>query len=238
MRIDDINWGLWEPRERATILFVVRDGQILLIRKKRGLGAGKVNGPGGRIEPGETPLQGAIREVEEELLVTPTGVRPAGSLRFQFIDGFSVSVRVFIASGCEGEARETDEAVPMWMPTDAIPYGEMWPDDAHWLPLMLKGVRFEGRFLLDGDTLLDYEVRERAAVECPKCGNDERIADLGQSVTLMGFSPYWTGGERHSHDPNRVTEGFECPCGEAWSKVRYNPCPACGWTAAPGDEEE
>lgn len=180
MRFDDIDWGRWEPRERATILFVMRGGQILLIRKKRGLGAGKVNGPGGRVEPGETPLQGAIREVQEELLVTPTGVRPAGSLRFQFVDGFSMSVRVFTASGCVGEARETDEAVPMWTPTDAVPYDEMWPDDVHWLPLMLAGARFQGRFLLDGDTLIGHEVSEGAAAECPKCGNDdERIAELG-----------------------------------------------------------
>lgn len=160
MQIDDINWKRWEPQERATILFVVRNGQILLIRKKRGLGAGKVNGPGGRIEPGETPLQGAVREVQEELLVTPTDVRPAGLLWFQFVDGFSMSVHIFIASECEGEAQETDEAVPMWTPTDAIPYDEMWPDDAHWLPLMLKGVHFKGRFILDGDTLLGYEMRE------------------------------------------------------------------------------
>lgn len=160
MRFDDVDWASWTPGERATILFVVRDGQILLIRKKRGLGAGKVNGPGGRIEPGETPLQGAVREVQEELLVTPTGVEEAGLLRFEFTDGFSMSVHVFMASGCEGEARETDEALPMWTPTDAIPYDEMWPDDAHWLPLMLKGARFEGRFLLDGDILLGYKVQE------------------------------------------------------------------------------
>lgn len=231
MRFDDINWGLWEPQERATILFVVRDGQILLIRKKRGLGAGKVNGPGGRIEPSETPLEGAVREVQEELLVTPTGVRPAGSLRFQFVDGFSMSVRVFIASGCEGEAQETDEALPMWTSTDAVPYSEMWPDDAYWLPLMLKGARFEGRFLLDGDTLLGHDVQERVAVECPKCGNDERIVEHGQTVTAMGFSPFWSASERHVHNPNKVTMGFSCPCGEFWSRSRYNPCPACGQTS-------
>ncbi len=159
MRLDDIDWEGWEPREAATILFVVRGAEVLLIRKKRGLGAGKINGPGGRIDPGETPIQAAVREVQEELLVMPTGVEEAGYLRFQFADGFSMSVRVFRASGCKGEPQETDEAVPMWTRTDSIPYGEMWPDDAHWFPLMLDGSGFDGRFLLDGDILLDYEVR-------------------------------------------------------------------------------
>ncbi len=50
----NVDWTTWEPKERATLLFVIKEGQILLIRKKRGLGAGKINGPGGRLEPGET----------------------------------------------------------------------------------------------------------------------------------------------------------------------------------------
>ncbi len=50
-------WENWEPRERATLCFVRRENEVLLIRKKRGLGAGKINGPGGRIEPGETPAE-------------------------------------------------------------------------------------------------------------------------------------------------------------------------------------
>jgi len=86
-RLTDIDWERWEPRERATLLFVIRGGEILLIRKLRGLGAGKINGPGGRIDPGETPLACAVREVEEELRVTPLGVEPRGELRFQFVAG-------------------------------------------------------------------------------------------------------------------------------------------------------
>ena len=77
-RVSEIDWTSWVPVEKATLLFVLRDGQILLIHKKTGLGAGKINGPGGRIDPGETPRQCAIREVQEELCVTPTGVREGG----------------------------------------------------------------------------------------------------------------------------------------------------------------
>jgi 8-oxo-dGTP diphosphatase len=159
MTLGDVDWERWQPRWRATLLFVVRRGQVLLIRKKRGLGAGKVNGPGGRIDPGETPLECALREVHEELRVTPTGVEPAGELRFQFVDGLSIHGHVFRASGCVGHAEETDEAVPLWTPLDAIPYHEMWADDRLWLPLMLAGRRFAGRFVFDGDSMLDHEVR-------------------------------------------------------------------------------
>ena len=59
----------WTPDILATLMFVVQKGRILLIRKKRGIGAGKVNGPGGKFEPGETALQCVLREVREELQI-------------------------------------------------------------------------------------------------------------------------------------------------------------------------
>ncbi len=157
-RLDDVPWHDWHATEHATLLFVVRAREILLIEKKRGLGAGKINGPGGRLEPGETPLACAIRETQEELRVTPTGVSEAGELRFQFRDGLAIHGYVFTASGCEGNAQETDEAVPRWTPLDAIPFGRMWQDDEIWFPLMLAGRRFAGRFLFDDDRMLGHAV--------------------------------------------------------------------------------
>jgi 8-oxo-dGTP diphosphatase len=158
MRVDDIDWKAWKPQQRATLLFVIRDGHILLIRKKMGLGAGKINGPGGRIDDGETPRQGAIREIGEELGVQPLGVRPSGQLSFQFMDGLSLHVHVFTATGFEGRPQETDEAEPLWFPLDRLPYEQMWADDAHWMPLMLRGERFRGRFTFDGDRMLDHRL--------------------------------------------------------------------------------
>ena len=52
-----IDWTTWQGVIHATLMFIVKDGRILLIEKKRGLGAGKINGPGGKIDPGETPQQ-------------------------------------------------------------------------------------------------------------------------------------------------------------------------------------
>ena len=53
--VDDVDWDKWNPEVRATLLFVIQEGRILLIHKKRGFGRGKINGPGGKIESGETP---------------------------------------------------------------------------------------------------------------------------------------------------------------------------------------
>ena len=152
----DIDWDTWEAKDPATLVFVVKDGRILLIRKKRGLGAGKINAPGGRLEPGETPLEAAVREVQEELCITPLELTYSGENLFQFVDGYSIHVHVFKAGDYQGEPTETDEASPIWSNLDAIPYEEMWEDDKLWVPLVLDGTRFYGRYLFDDDIMLDY----------------------------------------------------------------------------------
>lgn len=160
-RFDEIDWDTWEPREQATLLFVIRESHILLIQKNRGIGAGKVNGPGGRIDQGESALQGAIREVREELQITPTGVREIGKLRFQFTGGHSILCYVFTATGCRGEPVATEEATPLWTPVDEIPFDRMWEDDRIWMPLLLEGTQFSGRALFHGEQMLGHDIRPR-----------------------------------------------------------------------------
>ncbi len=158
MTIRDIDWTTWQPEQEATLVFIVRDGHVLLIHKKRGLGAGKINGPGGRIDEGESPVECAVREVEEELGVTPLDLQHRGKLRFQFTNGLALLVHVFWAGDCDGRPQESDEATPLWVPVEQVPFDHMWEDDRHWFPLMLRGTPFEGRFTFDGDSLLDLEL--------------------------------------------------------------------------------
>ena len=157
--VRDIDWERWLAHDPATLVFIIRNGHVLLIRKKRGLGAGKVNAPGGRLEPGESVLQAAIREVQEEVGLTPVGLRWSGENRFQFVDGYSIHVHVFTALDCVGEPRETDEATPFWVKVESIPFEEMWEDDRLWFPLLLSRTRFSGRYIFDGDRMLDYELQ-------------------------------------------------------------------------------
>jgi 8-oxo-dGTP diphosphatase len=159
--VDRVDGANWRPREEGTLCFVIQDGQILLIEKKRGLGSGKVNGPGGRLEKGETAEQAAIRETQEEVGITPTGVQWAGELRFQFRDGYSLHCSVYRASGWEGELMETAEAKPFWVRTDQIPYDRMWADDEQWMPRLLSGEKFRGWFEFDGDRM-EWSKMEKA----------------------------------------------------------------------------
>jgi len=159
--LQEIDWERWAPVERATLLFVVSGDQVLLIRKKRGLGAGKINGPGGRLEPGETPLDAALRETTEEVCIEARAVEARGELCFQFIDGHSIHGYVFVAREYSGVPSETAEATPLWFRLDEIPFDQMWADDVLWLPGVLSGRTVDARFVFDGDVMLDSDVRWR-----------------------------------------------------------------------------
>lgn len=197
----------FDARDVATLLFVIRAGKILLIRKKRGLGAGKINGPGGKLDPGEAPLDAAVREVREELGVTPTDVRHRGELRFAFTDGYTLHGHVYSADGCDGEAVETDEAVPLWTPLEDIPYGEMWADDVLWLPRMLAGYRFDGRFVFDGDALLAHALRlddpaEPLFAALRALGIDPHVRAHPPVFTVAQARQHRSEGERGVHVKN------------------------------------
>ena len=156
-------WENWTPTITATLCFMLRAGEngareVLLIRKKRGLGEGKINGPGGKLEPGETLEESAARETQEEVGLWPEGLRETAVLKFQFVDGMAILCHVYFTEQFSGELIETPEALPFWKAVDAVPYDEMWEDDRYWLPQALAGESVEGRFLFDGDRLLWHEV--------------------------------------------------------------------------------
>ncbi len=158
------DWTTWQPTLRATLLFIIDEAheQVLLIRKMRGLGQGKINGPGGKLDPGETSVQCAVRETQEELHVTALDPVKHGELWFQFTDGLAMTVDVFLATQWEGTPTETPEAIPVWTPLNAIPFDEMWADDAFWLErTLLERNHFVGKFDFDGDRMISHQMEWR-----------------------------------------------------------------------------
>lgn len=151
-------WETWQPEIRATLVFVKRGDEVLLIKKLRGIGAGKINGPGGKIDPGETPQECAIRETQEELHITPLEMTKMGELWFVMSDLPDIHCHVFVAEDFEGVPTATDEAIPMWCKISEIPYDLMWEDDRHWLPQILEGELFDGRFLFSKEKILWKEL--------------------------------------------------------------------------------
>ena len=153
MTSSPIDWTGWQGEIQATLMFVVKEGRILLIEKKRGLGAGKINGPGGKLDPGETPFQCVMRETREELHIAPIAPRKLGELWFSMSDHPDLRCHVYRADDHSGCPTETIEATPLWTGIEAIPYHRMWEDDQHWLPLLLAEQPFLGRFVFQGETM-------------------------------------------------------------------------------------
>jgi len=157
-KVEDIDWELWEPTDRCVITYVEKEGKLLFIEKKRGLGNGYFNAPGGHIEEAETAVEAAIRETKEETGLDIQTPEYRGKLFFQFKEGIRELGYVYFAYGAEGELAECDEARPFWIDKDKIPYENMWEDDKLWLPGALKGKKFEAYFIFDDRKMVDSKV--------------------------------------------------------------------------------
>ena len=145
-----------------TLCVIHEPGRVLLGLKKRGFGAGRWNGFGGKVHEGETIEDAARREVMEEAGVSVPVLEKMGVIDFEFVgDPVALEVHVFRAHEFTGEPRESDEMKPQWFPVGAVPFHAMWPDDLHWFPFLLSGKKFKAQFLFQGnDTILESQLSE------------------------------------------------------------------------------
>ena len=135
----------------TTLCIVNQHQRILLGMKKRGFGAGRWNGFGGKVNRNEHVDEAALRELREEAGILAHGIEERGVIEFAFKnDPLNIEMHVFAVNGFDGEPFETEEMAPKWFNVSEIPFEEMWPDDRHWLPLFLAGKNFKGRFFFDG----------------------------------------------------------------------------------------
>lgn len=146
--------------QQVTLLFLRREGEILLAMKKRRFGAGKWNGVGGKVEAGETYEQAAVRECEEEIDVTPQSLQLVGELHFFDLPHVEHYCHIYVTEKWDGEPRESEEMRPQWFKEDDIPYGAMWPDDIFWLPLLLAQKKFRGTVTVEDDVLTQSDIKE------------------------------------------------------------------------------
>ena len=157
----DIDWDMWEPTERCVLTYVIDGDNILLILKKRGMGDGYYNGPGGHIELEETKTEAAIRETREETGLDVADLVDMGTLYFQFRDGTRMIGYVFTTHTYSGTLiDECDETKPFWAKISQLDYSNMWEDDRLWFPLLLEGKRFNGYFIFDDRKLVDSRIEE------------------------------------------------------------------------------
>ena len=160
----------WRPERIGTLMFVVRDAQVLLIHKKTGHGAGRINGPGGKVEVGESVLRAACRETEEEVGIRVAAAWCGAEMRFVERNGPQWLGFAFVATAFTGEPRASAEAEPFWCALDSLPFERMWPDDEIWLPRVLAAVNapfaepIVGNFLFEDERLLAHEFEDTPSI--------------------------------------------------------------------------
>ncbi len=155
--------GVKSSMKQATLLFLLKENQILLAMKKRGFGQGRWNGAGGKPNPDENIFDTAIRETQEEINIIPKDISQVATLNFYFQNKpeWDQQVLVFITHNWKGEPIESEEMKPQWFDLDKIPYDSMWPDDIFWLPQVLSGKKIQAKFTFgENDVVLNQKVNE------------------------------------------------------------------------------
>ncbi len=141
-----------QKRKILTLCVIHEHPRVLLGMKKRGFGAGRWNGFGGKLTPGESIEDAARREVREEAGINVVSLEKRGIIEFEFEGNPEIlEVHIFHSDVFEGIPNESEEMRPEWFHKDEIPFDEMWPDDIYWFPLFLEGKKFSGRFLFGKD---------------------------------------------------------------------------------------
>jgi 8-oxo-dGTP diphosphatase/2-hydroxy-dATP diphosphatase len=137
-------------RKISTLAIIVEGDKVLLGFKKRGFGAGKWNGFGGKVMEGESIETAARRELAEEAGISVARFEKVGILNFQVCNNPVIhEVHLFRGENLIGEPRESEEMRPQWFFKNDIPFSSMWPDDQHWFPLFFQKKKFKGTFIFD-----------------------------------------------------------------------------------------
>lgn len=152
--------------KNATLLFLVKKSEgkvtdVCLAMKKRGFGAGRWNGVGGKTASGESIEAAAIREAYEEIGIIPKNMAKMAELSFTFPHNhdWNQVVHTYFTEEWQGEPRESEEMAPRWFKISEIPFSKMWPDDIFWFPKTLTGNLIKARFVFgEKDVIQEQKV--------------------------------------------------------------------------------
>ena len=146
----------------ATLCYLKADGKTLMIhriKKEDDMHQGKWNGLGGKLDPGETPEECAVREVFEESGLTIVDPILKGILTFpKFAKGEDWYAFVFLAQKYRGQLIESSEGVLKWIADEHLLSLDLWAGDLIFLPWLERQGFFSGKFVYQNGKLVEHSV--------------------------------------------------------------------------------
>ena len=146
----------------ASLCYVRRDGHTLMlhrIKKENDMHTGKWNGLGGKLEPGETPEECAIREIWEEAGLRVREPQLRGIITFPgYFDGEDWYTFIFVVEKFEGGLIDSPEGVLMWVSDSSLLDLELWEGDRIFIPWLDQPLFFSAKFVYRMGELFSHDV--------------------------------------------------------------------------------
>ena len=146
----------------ATLCYIRQAGKTLMVhrvKKENDMHAGKWNGLGGKLEPGETPEECAAREIREESGLVIANPLLKGILTFPTFDGDEDWYAfVFLVREFQGHLTDSPEGVLRWIRDDELLGLDLWAGDRIFLPWLERAGFFSGKFIYHEGELIDHHV--------------------------------------------------------------------------------
>jgi 8-oxo-dGTP diphosphatase len=140
-------------RKDKTTLMIFRN------RKQNDFHEGKWNGLGGKLDPGESPEDCVIREVEEESGLKIRNPRMHGFITFPLFDGIDDwYVFLFTAEEFSGNLISSAEGELQWIPDDKLTQLNLWDGDKIFIEWLFQDKFFSAKFIYKDKKYLSYEV--------------------------------------------------------------------------------
>ena len=146
----------------ATLCYLRRHNKTLMmhrIKKENDIHQDKWNGLGGKFNPGESPEECVIREIEEESGFIIENPVLKGVLTFpEFAANEDWYVFVFVATEFDGKMIDSAEGNLEWIDNENLLDLNLWEGDRHFIKLLDKDVFFTGKFYYKNGKLIDHNI--------------------------------------------------------------------------------
>lgn len=136
-----------ETVELTTLCLVQRGGEVLLQNRVKKDWQGYTL-PGGHIEPGESIVEGTVREIREETGLTVQNPRLCGVKQFP-IDGGRYLVMLFKADTFTGELQDSEEGHIEWVNLHELDQYPIVSDLKELLDVMLREDLSEFQYVVE-----------------------------------------------------------------------------------------